>query len=526
MAARCDRARAGGDIVSVRTRLVLQRLPRHLFADDAGKRFGAVADALGAELETKTSQLGRVQRSHALEAADEERDLLLLAALHGLRDEDFALLRTRVDAVRAAAAAVVGDEDAAAVLPALLGLQPDTFAPFPDEGADTGPARRRLAVALRALASYGSELDLLRTTIGTVVARHRDGNGTPAGLLGAAAAHLQLELLHVTHADDRFWHIARCRDRMRLARPEPTGDETRLLAAEDVLALEENPFQGKEIDPAPRRRGDVFRVLRGGLEEVTVSVRVRGLDDRTVQPMVVNIDSGHGVTFAGTVPAGEELRFESDGRVTLGAESVARRSYGFRGGVFADAHASHSNDFVFDRATFVVSEPVPDALDPDAPFPHAEGLVPPITMSLGESRWAFFVRAAHFGRDDPEPPRRLAVPLINAGVFDAAVFADPADPAGEVGFDWQEREPFAVTVWIPMRFSELDEAGELPARERVRLLLARHRAAGVHLYCSYADDRWNLGEGLVREQDTTDPRGLVLVGTRLWPDAVDPVPPD
>jgi hypothetical protein len=255
-------------------------------------------------------------------------------------------------------------------------------------------------------------------------------------------------------------------------------------------------------------------------------VRVRGLGERTVQPMVVNVDSGHGVVFAGTVPAGEELRFESDGRVTLGGESVARRSFGFRGGVFADVGASHPNDFRFDSATFVVTEPVPDALDPATPFPHAEGLVAPITMSLGESRWAFFVRAAHFGRDASDASRRLAVPVFNAAVFDASVFADPGEPAGEVGFDWQEREPFALTVWIPMRFSELDEDGELPVRERVRLLLSRHRAAGVHVYCDYADDRWNLGEGLVREQDATDPRGLVLVGTRLWPDTVDQAPPD
>jgi hypothetical protein len=117
------------------------------------------------------------------------------------------------------------------------------------------------------------------------------------------------------------------------------------------------------------------------------------------------------------------------------------------------------------------------------------------------------------------------VPLYNAAVFDESVLAGATGPAGEVGFAWQEREPFAVTLWIPMRFYELDVDGELPVRERLRILLARHRAAGVHLACRYADERWTLGQGLVRDQDATDPRGLVLLGTRLWHDDTDQTPP-
>jgi hypothetical protein len=512
--------------MSGRTAVVLDRFPRHMAAADPGKRFEVVADALGAELDVKTSQLGRVRRAHALATADEERDLLLLAALHGLRDEDFELLRVRLAAVRVIRADLPAEE-ALERLPAVLGVRADAFQPFPGED-DGEPARERLGAALGALASYGSELDLLRGSLAGVIGRHRDGNGTAGGLLGAAAAYLGLEPTALAHSDDRFWHLERCRDRMRLVRPEPPGTvpaETRLTPDEDVLALEENPFQSKDISPIPRRHRDVFRILRGGFEPVTVTVRVRGVADRTVAPMVVNLDSGHGVAFTGTVPAGQELRFESDGRVTLAGASVARLSYAFRGAVFADAGGEHRNDFLFDAATFAETEPVPDAFEPGAAFPHAEGLLGGVEMALGESRWGFSVGAAHYGRDDPDPAQRPAIPLFAAGFFDRTVFEPAADPAGEVGFDWEEREPFALTVWIPQRFSQLDEDGELPVRERLRLLLGRHRAAGVHVYCRYADDRWSLGQGVVREPGATDPRGIVVVGTRLWPeDTTQPTP--
>ena len=133
-------------------------------------------------------------------------------------------------------------------------------------------------------------------------------------------------------------------------------------------------------------------------------------------------------------------------------------------------------------------------------------------MALGESRWAFFVRDAHYGNDQP------AVALFSAGVFDGSVFSPGGEPSGEVGFAWQEREPFALTVWIPQRFAELDSEGELELRERLRLQLDRHRAAGVHVYCRYADDRWTLGEGVLSDLASGDPRGVVVVGTRMWPD--------
>ena len=37
--------------------------------------------------------------------------------------------------------------------------------------------------------------------------------------------------------------------------------------------------------------------------------------------------------------------------------------------------------------------------------------------------------------------------------------------------------------------------------------------------------RWSLGSGLLRDPESTDPRGRVVVGTRLWPSDTEQPPP-
>ena len=89
-----------------------------------------------------------------------------------------------------------------------------------------------------------------------------------------------------------------------------------------------------------------------------------------------------------------------------------------------------------------------------------------------------------------------------------------------------------MRVWIPARFAALDPAstgdpgdpGSPPAGppepdvpERLRRLLDRHRAAGVHVSVRYADDRWELGDGVLRGPVTAAIEGVSVAGTRLWP---------
>ena len=109
--------------------------------------------------------------------------------------------------------------------------------------------------------------------------------------------------------------------------------------------------------------------------------------------------------------------------------------------------------------------------------------------------------------------------------FDQAVFvaADgpigttAGDPSLRIGFAWEEREPFAVRVLLPRRFSVLDDEAGTRVREPLRRLLDRHRAAGVDVRVEYADPRWALGTGVVRDEPD-EAIGTVLAGTELWPD--------
>jgi hypothetical protein len=448
-----------------RATTILDRFPRHLDAAQPGKVFGNVVGSLAQGLDVQTSQVGQVRRAHRLSEAEEELDLLRLAGLHGLTSDALAVLR-----------------------------------------------RRRAVAGL----TYEPWLDLVRGTVRSLVADHRTGNGTVAGLAGAAGAYTGLAVDRLVHSEDGYWHLATCHDVVAPA------------TVPDLVAIEENPLQAKDISPVARRHADRFRITRSGFDAVAVTIVVRGVDDRTVQPMVVDVDAGFGIATTVDVPAGSELRFERDGRATLDGTSVARFSYTFTGAVFADADASHPKDVVFadeasgdqpadPRAFFAVTQPVADAFDPAPTFPHAEGTLGAATMARGESRWACFVGAGTYaGGAEPEPVEAAPFPL--AARYDRSVFMpDPAGPPSlEVGFAWDDHEPFAVRVWLPIRLADLDGDGETPVREQVRILLDRHRAGGVHVYVAYADPRWVLGTGILRDLSSTEALGQVVAGTATW----------
>ena len=235
------------------------------------------------------------------------------------------------------------------------------------------------------------------------------------------------------------------------------------------------------------------------------------------------------------MPHGGELRFERDGRVLLDGADAAALSYGFSGGVFADADGPHRNDFVWAAdgeaprvATFAVTSPIANAFDTDTSFPHSVARLENLPMSTGESRWVLFVAEGAFAGQDAAGEPILVAPIFAQATFDSTVYADAngtSSPCAEVGFAWLEREPFAARVWIPMRFAALDaDEAEVPVREQLRVLLDRHRPAGVHLYVEYSDDRWTLGDGVLRDAGSTEATGLVVAGTRLW--AQPEAPPD
>ena len=526
------------DALSFRALTILGRFPRHLALDEPGTLAGDLVSTLAADLDRQTAQLGRVRTAHRYGAADERRDLLLLVGVHRLGEGQLDLLDRRL-------AALAGPPAAAwQALPDLLNLPADPWPAWPGE-ADDAPAAARLAAALAELQAYPARLEQARTLFSAVIADHRNGNGSIGALLAAAAAYLGLALQPLPgtrdglgHSADGYWHEALARDRLRLLQPQPpvagVSPPTRVLVPmDDLLALEENPFSPTVLEPEPRHHGDLVTLTRTGFDPVPISVTVAGSGDSTLWPMVVQVDEGHGLMFTGSVPDGSQLVFSAGGRVTLDGVEVGRRCFVFDGGVFADADATHPRDALFAEdgladdaplppctATFVTTRPLADGFDPDAIFPHAGGAIPPATLAVGETRFRVFVREASFGTlgEGTPPPDRPAVPISDAGIFDASLFADASagDPVLGLGFSWQEREPFACRLWIPARFRSLDAGDALPVNERLRLLLDRHRAAGIKLSVAYAEDRWTLGEGLLRDLGSTDANGTVIVGTKLW----------
>lgn len=518
--------------LSFRARTLLGRFPRHLALDEPGTLAGELVSTLAADLDRQTAQLGRVRTAHRYAAADERRDLLLLVGLHRLGEGQLDLLDRRL-------AALAGLEAAAGPsLPDLLNLPADPWPSWPGE-ADGTAAAARLATALAALQDYAARLAQARTLFTDVIADHRNGNGSIIALLAAAAAYLGLALKPVPgardglgHSADGYWHQTLALDRLWLLQPQPpvagvAPPPRPLVPLDDILALEENPFSPTVLEPEPRHHGDRVTLRRSGFDPVPISLTVVGSGDSTIWPMVVQVDEGHGLVFTGSVPDGSELVFGASGRVTLDGVEVGRRCFVFDGGVFADADATHPRDALFaedgladdeplppNTATFVTTRPLADGFDPGAVFPHAGGAIPPATLAVGETRFRVFVREASFGTQ-PDLP---AVPISDAGIFDASLFADAAagDPVLALGFSWQEREPFACRLWIPARFRSLDTDDALPANERLRLLLDRHRAAGIKLTVAYAEDRWTLGEGLLRDLGSTEANGTVIVGTKLW----------
>ena len=168
-----------------------------------------------------------------------------------------------------------------------------------------------------------------------------------------------------------------------------------------------------------------------------------------------------------------------------------------------------------------MTSPITDGFDPSPALPHGDGLLTPLQLARKGSRFAVFVGAGVFGRDQrrrgrstsPRPSRSRA-----SSTSPSSSPTRPATPSFEIGFEWDERETYAVRVWLPTAFAALDRDGEPSSASSIRILLDRHRAAGVHVYVEFTDPRWILGTGIVRDLDTDDALGIAVAGTEAWTD--------
>ncbi|MEP7380581.1 MAG: hypothetical protein ABI910_02790 [Gemmatimonadota bacterium] len=325
------------------------------------------------------------------------------------------------------------------------------------------------------------------------------------------------------HSADRFWHAAFVRERAPLLASLPTTE---------LIGMEENPVRRESTPETPRTHRELFFVHRRGFGRSLLQVQLTGVGHRTVEPMLVNRDEGIGIGFAGVVGDGELLVFDEGGRTSLDGTDVSADAFAWRGACFAgdDDSVAVPRDFVFDgpgadaarRATFAVGVPF-DALDGAFSFPHAGDPIPMPGIGVGTTRFAFFVREAHFAAVDESVDPHRPIPLsprTHAGVLDASVFAPPPDaeqaPAAVVSLSWLEHEAYALRLLLPRRFGDFDAMNEVPMAELVSRAIERHRPVGVDVRVEYVEDRWILGESDVTAADTADPILSLRGGSVLW----------
>ena len=511
-----------------RSRAILARFPAHFEAAREGKRLDDVTQALALDLDTLSAALARVRRAHRLLDADELRDLLRIAGVHGITSAELAILFARFDLARSLVDDAAGSDPAAEQLLALWGIA----VPAPRLPRYT-PRESVVAFARRAVAN-DVFLDAIRTRIRTICAAHARGNGTIDSVLTGAANALDLEIAAVQHSPDRYLHVADVVDRLRIAHPqEADGKAVRreFDPAEERLLVEENPLSPVRTSDEGRKHGDLFSILRRGFERETLRVIITGVEQRTLGPVLVNRDEGHGVGFVGAVPSESTLAFTEEGRVTLDSADVTSMAYAWQGACFADAAAPRRTDFVFDgsgadpsrRAVFAVATPA-GALGSEFTFPHAGENLPMPGISVGETRFAFFVQEGRFSRLDAGPPERVdrVQPRPAMAFFDQSVLApgpsEKRPAAAVVSLGWDERTAFYVNVWIPKRFRALtpdDEEGR-STLEQVAFALNRFRPAGVHVEVKFLDDRWVLGRGIMIDEDDAGEVAGPGSGTELW----------
>jgi hypothetical protein len=468
--------------MSGRAARILGRLPAHLEAGTPGKLLGAAAGALVAPLDALAAETGAVRKAHRPGQASELRDLLLIAARHGLRAGELVILFRRMD----------------------------------------GAGHAALVAALRAR---------LRRTI----AIHRRGNGTVRALLEGAAAALGLELGEIEHSADRFRHAAFAREGLPLP---PSGEDGEDTARPLVLGLEENPLHGERREQPAPPHACRFDVARRGFGPVHLRLRLTGAErGRTVAPRLVNRDQGRGIGFAGTVPAGSVLEIDETGRALLDGADVTSFAWSWEGACFAERRPpgpapGRERDFVFGGpgldprlagrvARFAVASPA-GALDPEHAFPSDAGAsLPPLGLGVGTTRFAFFVQEAHFssrsGTAAPLAVRRVP-PRPAVGFFDGSVFAAPrgGEPAAAAALElsWREHEAYVVRLLVPRRFAAL-AADEARAAAAVAAAVERFRPAGVELRVGFLDEHLIVDESLLPGGEDLGPLDYLRPGTLL-----------
>lgn len=469
--------------ITGRSAKILSRFPTFMRTEKPGKVIAEIGRTLGNDLDEAERRMAGIQRSHRLAVADEERDVLQLAALLGLQRADFLILRRFYEK-------------------GFFGLKVEN--PSSDQDREE-----------KGYAAYLSEL---KESVQRIVRVMLEGCGTLWALLEGTAILINADTL-IDPGKGRMEHLDKDLPRggfiHRIRVNYSVIEDGKPVEKGGFLYMVENPIVDKATEDKERRQREWFRVKRGGFFEGPVAVQVAGVANRTALPMVINKATHEGVGFRGVLTDGQKLVFATDGKGYLDGAEVTDRCYYFRGGLVADAtKPAPASDTTFDgvdpKDRYCLPQPV-GALDRNYPRPAIGPLpkVPVPTLPLGESDWRFSVQEGAF----------------DASGFHEVVYALPGDPkalgalpsSGKVQLTWEEHEPFAVTILVPADLKSLETSvleGE-DLRKLVRAGLERFRAAGIRLDVDYFDEKWILGKSLIRDMEVKAGVGVDFEGTVL-----------
>jgi hypothetical protein len=347
--------------------------------------------------------------------------------------------------------------------------------------------------------AYALYLDQLKESVVRIVRLMQDGCGTIWALLEGASILINADTLidpekgtieHIDADKPRGGFIHRINIKYTVIEEGDTVEKT------GYIYMVENPITDKVTDEKERWQREFFSVKRGGFFDGPVSIKVTGVGERTVRPMIINKSTHEGVGFRGNIAEGQRLVFTFDGKAYLEEEDVTPLCYYFKGGLadnspFQGGAEDAPNDGTDTKHHYCRVQP-PGSLDRNYPRPEIEPLteIQVLTLLLGKSDWRFSTEEGAF----------------DASGFDKAVFALPEDqttmnalpPSGKVQMAWQEHEPFAVAILIPNDLQSIEtsllEGQDL--RKLVRAGLERFRTAGIRVSVDYFDEKW------ISEQDT------------------------
>jgi hypothetical protein len=438
-----------------KTDRILNLFPAIYATLDKTKLISCVVQQLGQTLEEIDTHLFRIQRAHRIRVAESIEDILRLAAVLNLSAFYFEDIITDRNFL------------------------------------------------------YENKLNIMRQRLQRIASLHLLGLGTPWAIMECAAIFLNGRIAAensgdslIRHLDSEwFSHVANLQP---LTGPADTRQR---------LYLYENPLRRVKIEPAWRWSMDSWPLDNKNITDSRIKLMIRGVQDRTILPALFCPATGEGIMFYGIIPDGKMLVFDETG-ARLDNYSVDNWLIYFKGG-FADFS-------LLDNANFSEGSATPDSLfDGDLsgilynPIGHKK---PALTAPVGQSEWSFKIAEGIYDASLCDyaafVPNHEPIGIFNQDYsFDNCVFDGPASAV--LGMAWEEHIPCSFKLALPKEAlsadriaSPGDDTSSKNAAARIASLLPRFKAAGIKAYVDYSKDAWYLGEGLIRNGQTSSGAGI------------------